>query len=343
VLVDEGGRETPAVPNELPGAVPVQASDQPLPVEPAVPVDTPTQQPAGDVPPDPAPETAPYPVPEATPEQLQAQIATLEARLVEKDNFIGRQSGEVGELRQSIVELKTAFDAAQAQPATPTQAPTVVITQDLIDNSPGVATQAALDQGNEALLPIAFQEWEEQDPVSAKVWLLTEQAKQRDAARAAEFEALKAELAEVKEPLTQQAAKSADQAAWTEAFAEMSKSYPDFIPNAERILTDVAPQFPAIARLIADGDSDAKVQGLTLLYEKSKLGDPEATRAELEQAAAAAAAEAAAATAGAAAVTGQTTAGQSGVVAQTVEEAERQKYHDRREGRASLTKGWTGR
>jgi len=336
VVTDEAGRETPAAPNELPGAVPVAASDQPLPVEPAV-ADTPTEQPAT-----PALPQEPAAVVEETPEQLREKLAAAEARLAEKDTFIGRQSSEVGELRTAVDEMRQQLATAVAQPVAPV-APPIVITQELIDEQPALAVQAAFAQQNEPVLQVAFEAWKEEDPFAASQWLFNQQAAQREAAWKAEQDALRAEIAQVKEPLAQRSAQDADRDVWTESFGELQKTYPDFLQNAEKLLTEYAPQFPAIASLIADGDKDAKVQGLTLLYEKSRLGNPDAVRAELEQAATAAAAESAASLAGAAVVSGQTTAGQGSIVEKTAEELEAERYLQRQSGRASLDKGWTGR
>ena len=339
---DEAGREIPATP-ELPGAVPVQASDQPLTVEPVVETDTPTEQVV-------TPEQEPTvePVVEKTPEQLAADIAVLEARLAEKDSFIGLQSSEVGELRTAVDEMRQQL-AAQAQPVTP-QAPTVQITQDFIDSNPAAAAQAAFDQQNEAALRVAFEAWKDEDPFAAAAWRNDRLIEAQQARFEAELAKRDAEIAQVKEPLAQQTAQTAEQAAWKSAFDEVQKTVPDFLAvdetgrsNAVRLLEEVAPKYPAIAKMIADGDVEAKVQGLTLLYEASKLGNPETVRAELETAAAAAAAEAAAASQGASVVTSQTTAGQAPVGEKTDEQLEQERYIQRIEGKASLRTGWTGR
>src|SRR4051812_7786993 len=85
IFRDDQGNETYADPTtpevpELEGAVPVAASDQPLP-EPVVPAE-----------PEPV-DIAPALVdnPPLTAEELQAEVARLQEQLATKDSFIGRQ------------------------------------------------------------------------------------------------------------------------------------------------------------------------------------------------------------------------------------------------------------
>jgi len=159
----------------------------------------------------------------------------------------------------------------------------------------------------------------------------------------AELEATRAEIAQVKEPIAQQSAQAADRDAWTDAFTQMRTAHPEFLDVAEKLLTEVAPQYPKTAQRIADGDTADKVEGLTLLYNAYRSSNPDAVRAELEQAAAAAAAEAAANAGGAAVVSGQTTAGQGSEVTKTPEQLEQERYRARQDAKASLDRGWTGR
>lgn len=342
IFRDENGNEvygdpsaTPVATPELEGAVPVAASDQPLP-EPVVPTDTSTEQDEPQVePPAPAAQSA---------EELAAEVARLQEQLAAKESMIGRQSTDVGELRAELDALRAQVNATPQ--AAPQQAPQEVITQDMIINDPARATQLAFKQNNGAALAEALANWKEEDPFAAASWRADTLLEQQQAEFDARLAELNKEVAKVKEPL----AKNEEQAAWSNAFLEMQKSYPDFLQadetgktNAQRLLEEVAPQFPTIARLIAEGDVTAKVEGLTLLYDKGKLGNPAQVAAELQTAAEEAAAQAAAQRAAAASVNGQATAGQGSEVELTEEEAEIERYKTRFAGGVSLTRGWTGR
>ena len=156
--------ETPVVTPELEGAVPVQASDQPLTTEPASEAATSEQEPV-------------EPAAEPTVEELKAELASAQARIEEQKTMIGRQSAEVGTTREEIAELKARIDAVTSAPQPAVQAaPAIAITQDLIDNNPALAVQAAFDQKNEAALQLAFEAWRDPlnptgDPFAAATWL----------------------------------------------------------------------------------------------------------------------------------------------------------------------------
>lgn len=322
--------ETPVTTPELEGAVPVQASDQPLTPEPASEAATSEQeQPA-------------EPAAEPTVEELKAELAAAQARIEEQKTMIGRQSAEVGTTREEIAELKARIDAVTSAPQPAAPAPTVAITQDLIDNNPAFAVQAAFEQKNEAALQLAFEAWRDPlnpngDPFAAATWLNDRKLEQQQAA----FEAKIAEQEKRFETVAAPLAESNEQREWARAFDEVKATRPDFLENAERLLTEVAPQYPAIADQLSTGDHTVKAQALAALYALDKMGNPAAVQAQLEEAAKEAAAEAAAArTAGS--VTTQSTAGQPGEP-KTAEEAEQESYIARQRSKPSLARGWTGR
>lgn len=318
---------TPEAPVELGEAVPVIASDQVvLPVqdvEPTEEVETP------------AVETALQ-----SEEQLREHIAALEARLAEKDTFIGRQSGEVGELRAAIDELTQRIDAKPA-PTIQVPGPQFTITQDMIDNDPGGATEAAFKQGNEPVLHAAYEAWKMEDPATAAVWLAEKKAEQREAALREEFQKTRSELEAAALPAQKAAEEAAVQKTWADAFGLVGQEHPEFIAHAARILEEVAPQYPDVVAQLATGNAATKAQVLKLLYRADRGDNPAAIR-ELEDAAAAAAAEEAATRLAAAGVVGQTTVG--GTARElTLEEQEQERYRQRIAGGISLEKGWTGR
>lgn len=333
---DESGNEvyaegeTPVVTPELEGAVPVQASDQPLTPEPAVEAEADTSE-----------EQPVAPAAEPSVEELKAELAAAQARIEEQKTMIGRQSAEVGTTREEIAALKARIDAVMSATATPA-APAIAITQELIENNPALAVQAAYEQRNEHALQMAFEAWRDPlnpvgDPFAAATWLNDRKLEQQQAAFEAKIAEQEKRLATVTAPL----AESHEQREWGLAFDEVKATRPDFLENAERLLTDVAPQYPAIADQLATGDHTVKAQALAALYALDKMGNPQAVQAQLEEAAQEAAAEAAAARA-AAGVTTQSTAGQP-IEEKTREELEQESYISRQRSKPSLAKGWTGR
>lgn len=323
--------ETPAL-AELEGAVPVQASDQPLtPGEPAVEAATSQEQ------------QQEAPVAQPTVAELQAQLAAAEARLAEKDSFIGRQSSEIGELRTRVDEIA----AQQAQPVTPV----IPITQELIDADPASATQAAFAQKNEAALERAWNAWDAEGDGAARLWLTERRAEQREAQLRAEIDATRNELAQLREPIQQQTAEAAQNQAWKEAFDAVRAKHPDVFEKdengatiAERLIhaAGTKPEYETFKELLQNGDANAKATALSALYAMERLGDPAGLQQQLAEAAQQAEAEAAAARAAAGVVNGQTTAGQQTEL-KTTEELEQDAYIQRQKGKPSLARGWTGR
>lgn len=323
--------ETPVATPELEGAVPIAASDQPLTPEPVSPTDTPElQQPVA-------------PAEPLTPEQLQEKLAVAEARLEEKDSFIGRQSGEVGELRQAVAEMQAQLAAAPTQLEAP--APVIQITQELIDNNPGAAVQAAFEQKNERVLQIAFEAWKDPvtgDPFAAASWLNDQKLHRAQIDFDAKLAETKRAFEVTTAPLAETAAQSEDKQQWSDAFTMVKATRPDFIENAARLLEEVAPQYPSFLPALQSGDAKAKAEALSALYALDKLGKPDEVQAQLETAAVEAAVEAAEALRVAGAVTSQSTAGQPTEL-KTEEELEQQAYVTRQRSKPSLSKGWTGR
>lgn len=339
-------RETPVVVEELAGAVPVQASDQPPTEEPVVETDTSEEQ----------QQVAPAVEEPLTVEQLQERLAQAESRLAEKDSFIGRQSGEVGELRSTVdayAQRLADLEAKLAQPVvTQPQVAPVPVTQADIDTDPATATIRAYENGKalgvtDPMLERAFSDWKELDPFAAGQWLTDRRLEQQQAAFDARFAEQSEKIETVNARETEAEAAAAERAAWNEAFIEVQKEHPDFlakdedgVTNAERLLTEVAPQFPAIAEVIKSGDAEAKAQGMKLLLGQSKLANPEQFGKELQDAAQVAAEEAAAVRAAAGVVSGQATVGQH-TETKTEEQVEVERQMARIGSGPSLRKGWS--
>lgn len=337
--------QTPAPTSEPVVAVPVQASDQPLPpdpVTPAVPAetDTPVQEAAPVVP------AAPLSV-----EELSQQLAVATARLEEKDSFIGKQSTDVGELRQTVSELSARLDAQQTRTVQPSVAATTVVTQELVDTNPALAAEAAYAQGDENALRFVMEQWKDVDAFSAASWRDDKLREQQQKAFDVKLAEQEKKIAAVAVPAAESAAQSADQQQWKDALDEVKGKYPEvFVADAEgntpaqRLLEAAGsrPEYAAFKELLQTGDAPAKAAALSALYALEKVGNPAEFKAQLEADAQEAAAAAAAARAGASAVNGQTTAGQGGEL-KTEEELEADAVISRMRSKPSLSKGWTGR
>lgn len=324
--------ETPDATSELEGAVPIAASDQPLTPEPVVEADTSEQQPVA-------------PAAEPTADELKAQLAAAEARIEEQKNMIGRQSTEVSETRQEIATIKAQITEVQAQQAATPAAPVIQITQELIDTNPAAAVMAAFAQQNTQALEVAFEAWKDPitgDPFAASTWLNDRKLEQQQAAFDAKLAEAREQFETATAPLVATSRESAEQSQWAAAFDEVKATRPDFLENAERLLTEVAPQYPSFLPALQSGDAKAKAEALSALYALDKLGNPDAVQAQLETAAGEAAAEAAAALRAAGAVTSQDTVGQ-GSETKTEAELEADAYITRQRSTPSLSKGWTGR
>lgn len=285
------------------------------------------------------------PEPEETPEsriaELERQIAERDARIAEQQSFTGRQSSEVGELRQKIAEMEARL-STPSEPA----APTVPVTQDLIDTDPARATVLAFQQRDETSLQRAYEAWADEQPAQAAVWLveqkMTAMLAERDARHQQELEELRAAT----QPSVEQTKAAEEQRVLNEAFNLAQGERPDFLEHAARIFDEVIPAYPALSRQLLEGTVETKAEVLKVLYDIDKMNrqDPEAIKAQLEAEAAAAAAEEAQGSASAAGVSGQTTASaQEGERELTPEEQEREAYTRRisaKQGFAKQMAAW---
>lgn len=319
--------ETPAIPED---AVPVVASDQ----IPEV-VETPAEEVVAE-------ETSTEP--EAvvqTEAELRAELEALRERLAEKDTFIGRQSSEVGELREAINALTQRMDTP---PQIQVQPQHVAVTQDLIDTDPAYATIKAYEQKDERALQAAYAAWEFAEPAKAAVWLAEERFKERENALRAELEATRSQVQTIAASSQEAAQKTEADRQWKDAFTVVGKEHPGFLENAERILSEVAPRFPHLVETLASGDATVKAEVLTALYviDRQNNTDPETVRQQLEEAAAEASAEAQATRAAAAGVVTQATAGQANQE-KSWEEQEQDRYKQRLASGVDIRRNWTGR
>jgi hypothetical protein len=332
--------QTPAPTSEPVVAVPVVASDQPLPPDPVTPVaDTPEPE-------------AVAPAEPLSVEELQQQLAVATARLEEKDSFIGKQSTDVGELRQTVAELSARLDAQQQTPTVqPSVAATTVVTQELVNTDPALAAEAAYVQGDENSLKFVMEQWKDMDPFMAASWRDDKLREQQQKAFDAKIAEQEAKIAAVAAPVAESAATRAESLKWEAALDTVKGKFPEvFVADesgnttVQRLLLEAGtkPEYEAFKVMLQTGDADAKAAAISALYALDKVGNPDAFKAQLEADAQEAAAAAAAARAGASAVNGQTTAGQGGEL-KTEAELEAEATISRMASKPSLSKGWTGR
>lgn len=115
----------------------------------------------------------------------------------EAQALLGRQASEIGELRAGQARIEQRLETPQVAP---TQ-----ITQDMIDQNPGAATQLAFEQGNTVALQIAFEQWKQDEPFEASDWVNERRADAREQAFRAELDAVKAQFGPAAEAQENQA------------------------------------------------------------------------------------------------------------------------------------------
>jgi hypothetical protein len=268
-----------------------------------------------------AAETEPEPGPD-----LQAEIDKLRAQLAEKDSFIGRQSNEVGELRQQM-EAELASLRQQASH--------VQITPDFIAEDPARATQIAFEQGDQYTMTKAFEAWKYEDGFSAAAWATQKQFEQREAALRAEIEAVKSQVHQNQAPVQAQE----EQRIWTQAWDKAAEANPDIRDFADVMLNDIAPQFADT--LNWNGPPEVRAKALTMLYETARGRNAGTLKEAVKQAEKETADDAQQAR-DAAFVTSQDTAG--GAAETSWEEAERLKAKELFTSKQkSLENNWVGR
>jgi hypothetical protein len=186
------------------------------------------------------------------PDDVAAKLAALEARLAEKDRFIGQQSGEVGELRRALEERLAGLEQS-------VQAPQTQITHELIEDNPGYAVQLAFEQKNPAALQIAMEQWKLDDPFSAATWVTQRQMEAQQQQFESRLQALQGQLAPVQQV--------EEQRTFSRGVKEIEDQYgplPDIIARAQAadIPNDVA---ATLYHAVENGTVDQKVGAIKTL------------------------------------------------------------------------------
>lgn len=199
------------------------------------------------------------------PEQATSGQLNMAKSLRELERIEGERRGEIGDLRAALEALPAQIGShiASAQPAAPPPPP-VQITADLIEQNPGYATSLAYEQGNQAALSIAFEQWKLEDPASAGAWAATETMKAELAAQKAEHERQLREL----EARVAPAAAASEEQKLRHLFAQAETANPglsEFAASAD--FEAVGAEFPGLVAQIASGSPDQKVEAVTALHQ----------------------------------------------------------------------------
>lgn len=173
----------------------------------------------------------------------------------ELEQFKGRQSSELNELRQALEERLTSFEQQVQRPVTPL----TPVTQDLIDSNPAAATELAYQQGNQASLAAAFEAWEEMQPARAAAWV----AEKKMEALNQEWSERYSQLEQKLTPVQQQAQKNELAA----GIGRLREQYPDlqeFVQTPE--FADLAEKIPLAKQALEAGDPEGVVSAVETVY-----------------------------------------------------------------------------
>jgi hypothetical protein len=180
------------------------------------------------------------------------------AAAVEAQELIGRQGGEVGELRKTVAELQQRFDEQQ------TQEPTLQIDQRTVDwfdeqieeNPQGAAIYALQNDPSGQLYDRAMDAWFEM-PGQAR--------------RAADFQQrlqaaqLKTEFSEMLAERTTPFEEQATKAALADTWSSGRQQFPDLNEHKDQII-QAAQENPELAEKLVSSDPEERGKGLRGLY-----------------------------------------------------------------------------
>lgn len=198
--------------------------------------------------------------PEAAGERLYAgqykTVEELERAVAEKQAVLDRQANELGETRRMIEERFSGLEEKIAQPVHP-QTP---VTQEMVEQNPGLATQLAYQQGNQQALQVAYEAWKYEEPADAAAWRAEVVANQRIQQVQQAYEARLAELEQRVAP----AESNALDAQWAQTFRQIEAKYPD-LATYQAEMTEIAAEFPQFASDLR-GDPESRGKALESLY-----------------------------------------------------------------------------
>lgn len=183
--------------------------------------------------------------------ELQSRLEQLEKRLADKDEFIGRQSTQIGELRQAVEQ----WQPPQQQPVYNLDA--------LIDENPAQAAEIAFTQNDPYRVQQALAAWKDEDPFSAAVWVADKRREQEFAQLRAEYDARAQPVQDYYQTVQQQQAS-------TDAVSDLASEYGDFGAFAPQVLESIQ-NSPADLQAVASGDKQLIYRTMKLHYLDAKL------------------------------------------------------------------------
>jgi hypothetical protein len=238
----EAPTEAPAEPEPVAEAAAPEPADEPEAVEEPAAEDRP-RNPDGTF----APKEQPT---EEAPEDasaLQAQIQALEKRLADKDDFAGRLSNELGELRK-----------LQEQALEHAQRPHVSDWDSLIEDNPEQAARLAIQGGDNYRYQQAREAWNDLAPGAPALF---EQGLRMEK----QIQDLEARFTQTTEPIA--ARQQTEQVAG--AYSAVKEKYPDF-DKFEDAMTEIVETRPyvkeSLTKVLTSGSPEEQVAFLEDLY-----------------------------------------------------------------------------
>lgn len=179
---------------------------------------------------------------------LKAQIEALEKRLADKDDFAGRLSNELGELRK-----------LQEQALEQQSRPQISDWDALIEDNPARAAQVALQAGDGYRYQQARQAWDELAPGAPDLF-------EHNFRLQKQLDELAAELKQGIAPIAEQQQVATTAAAYKRALEQ----YPDFDQHEETMqqIVDTNPVLKdALQLAVKSGDQDKQYSALSTIYQ----------------------------------------------------------------------------
>jgi uncharacterized coiled-coil protein SlyX len=236
--------EAPAEPEPVAEAAPEPADEPEAVEEPAA--EGRARNPDGTF----APKAAEEAVPEEPQDEAQARIAALEKRVADREESLGRQSEELGELRK----LRAQMDQLQEH----VQRPVVSDWDSLIEDNPEQAARLAIQGGDNYRYQQAREAWNDLAPGAPALF---EQGLRMEK----QIADLEARFTQTTQPLQQQ--QQTQQVA--QAYQQIQAKYPDF-DKFEDAMAEVVETRPLIkeslTKVLTSGSPEEQVAFLEDLY-----------------------------------------------------------------------------
>jgi hypothetical protein len=186
--------------------------------------------------------------------EIEEKLTLLEKRLADKDEFIGRQASELGQLREGHQRLEQQLQY-QAQPQ--------YDYDDLIAENPAQAAMAAYEQGDSVALQRAAAAWDEVAPGAPAIWV---QGIQREQQLRAEIE----QIRQTQAPVQQHYQSVQHEQASTNAVTSLLSAYEDFGAYAPTILQQLEGS-PSDQAKLASGNEATIRETMELHYFRAKM------------------------------------------------------------------------